>query len=78
VSLAELWNGCVDGSIVDVFAAGTAAVITPITGLKSETGAVQVADGKPGQHSARLRRHIIDVQFGRRPDERGWMHHVEP
>jgi branched-chain amino acid aminotransferase len=78
VSLAELWEGCADGSIIDVFAAGTAAVITPITGLKSNTEAVQVADGTPGQHSARLREHIIEMQFGRRPDERGWMHPVEP
>jgi branched-chain amino acid aminotransferase len=78
ISLAELWNGCNNGSIVDVFAAGTAAVITPITGLKSETGTVQVADGTPGTYSARLRDHIIDVQFGRRPDDRGWMHPVEP
>jgi len=77
VSLAELWEGCADGSVTEVFAAGTAAVITPITGLKSESGAVQVADGKPGQRSAQLREHIIDVQFGRRPDERGWMHYVE-
>jgi branched-chain amino acid aminotransferase len=78
VSLAELWEGCTDGSIVDVFAAGTAAVITPITGLKSETGAVQVADGRPGNYSARLREHIVDIQFGRRADNRGWMHPVEP
>lgn len=78
VPLAELWEGCADGSIVDVFAAGTAAVITPITGLKSENGTVQVADGQPGRHSARLRQHIVDLQFGRTPDKRGWMHPVEP
>lgn len=78
ISVTELWDCCADGSIVDVFAAGTAAVITPITGLKSASGSVRVADGKPGAHSARLRQHIIDVQFGRRPDERGWMHPVDP
>lgn len=77
VSLAELWDGCTHGSITEVFAAGTAAVITPITGLKSETGAVQIADGTPGKYSTGLRQHIIDVQFGRRPDERGWMHFIE-
>jgi branched-chain amino acid aminotransferase len=78
MALTELWEGCADGSVTELFAAGTAAVITPIIGLKSESGTVQVADGKPGPRSKQLRAHITDVQFGRRADERGWMHHIDP
>ena len=76
VSLAEVLDGITDGTITEVFAAGTAAVITPITGLKTAERALTVGDGTPGHLSEQLRRHIVDIQFGRRPDEHGWMHPV--
>ena len=76
VSLAEVYDGVSDGTIVEIFAAGTAAVITPITGLKTAERTFTVGDGTPGHFSEQLRRHIVDIQFGRRPDEHGWLHHV--
>ncbi|WP_375483050.1 branched-chain amino acid aminotransferase [uncultured Jatrophihabitans sp.] len=76
VSLAEVLDGVADGTILEVFAAGTAAVITPITGLKTADRACTVADGSPGRLSEQLRQHIVDIQFGRRDDEHGWLHRV--
>ena len=49
ISLDEMRDGLADGSITEAFAAGTAAVITPILGLKSEEFAVTVGDGTTRQ-----------------------------
>jgi branched-chain amino acid aminotransferase len=76
VSLAEVLGGVADGRFVEVFAAGTAAVITPITGLKTAEQTLTVGAGTPGAISEQLRRHIVDIQFGRRPDEHGWLHPI--
>ena len=76
VRLAEVLDGIADGTIVEAFAAGTAAVITPITGLKTADRTFVVGDGTPGRYSEQLRQHIVDIQFGRRPDEHGWLHPV--
>ena len=76
VRLAEVLDGMADGTIVEVFAAGTAAVITPITGLKTAERSLTVGDGTPGRLSEQLRQHIVDIQFGRRADEHGWLHPI--
>lgn len=73
VPVDELLSRSTDGSVVEVFASGTAAVITPVTALVGPDTRVVVADGTPGRQTAQLRRHITDLQFGRRPDDRGWL-----
>src|SRR2546430_5880095 len=44
-----------DGSLTEVFACGTAAVITPVAAVKSARGSWTVGDGEPGEVSMRLR-----------------------
>ncbi|MCD2188923.1 branched-chain amino acid aminotransferase [Actinomycetospora soli] len=72
VSVEELRAGCADGSITEVFATGTAAVISPIVAFRSATGAFTVGAGTPGPHTLALRTELLDIQFGRVPDPRGW------
>lgn len=74
--LDELRSGCADGSIIELFAAGTAAVITPIVGFKGPGYAQTVGDGQPGSTTLAIRQHILDVQFGRVPDTGNWLHRV--
>lgn len=76
IELAELLDRIADGSITEMFACGTAAVITPITGLKDGDRDLVVADGQPGSTSLALRSHLLDLQFGRRADTRGWLRQV--
>ncbi|HEY5857491.1 MAG TPA: branched-chain amino acid aminotransferase [Aldersonia sp.] len=76
ISLDELRAGCADGTITEAFAVGTAAVVTPITGFRGDAIEFTVADGGPGTHALDLREHILDIQFGLRPDTRGWLHRV--
>lgn len=76
VSLGELRSGAADGSITEVFAAGTAAVITPMVGFKGEGYEFTVGDGTPGKHTMALRDHVLDIQYGRAEDKHGWMRRV--
>ncbi|MFC5064168.1 branched-chain amino acid aminotransferase [Actinomycetospora atypica] len=72
VSVEELTAGCADGSITEVFAAGTAAVISPIIAFRSTAGGFTVGSGAPGPHTLALREELLDIQFGRVADPRGW------
>jgi len=76
VSVSEWKSGCADGSITEVFACGTAAVITPVAEAKSAQGAWKIADGQAGPVSMRLRQALVDIQRGSAPDPRGWLHPI--
>jgi len=76
VRLEDLRAGCAEGSITEMFAAGTAAVITPIVGFKGNGYAQTIGDGQPGRLTLAIREHILDVQFGRAPDAGNWLHRV--
>ena len=53
VSIDEWREGAASGRIREVFACGTAAVITPVASLKWNGGEVQVADGNGGPVTSR-------------------------
>ncbi|MGP4051187.1 branched-chain amino acid aminotransferase [Streptomyces sp. 2A115] len=76
VPLAELRAGLADGTVTEVFAAGTAAVITPVTGIKGDGYAFMIGGGKPGELSLALRERILDIQYGRVADTHGWLRSV--
>jgi branched-chain amino acid aminotransferase len=76
ISTSEWQEGCADGSLTEVFACGTAAVITPVGAVKSANGSWKVGEGRPGQISMRLRQALVDIQRGAAADIHGWMHPV--
>jgi branched-chain amino acid aminotransferase len=76
IAIDDLLRGCADGTVTEVFAVGTAAVVTPVTTLVHAGGRVVVGDGAPGPRALAIRRHLTDVQYGRAPDTRGWMRQV--
>ncbi|WP_335936413.1 branched-chain amino acid aminotransferase [Streptomyces sp. PTD5-9] len=76
VGLDELRSGAEDGSITEVFAAGTAAVITPIVGFKGNGYEFTVGNGEPGKQTVALRKHVLDIQYGRVEDKHGWLRRV--
>jgi branched-chain amino acid aminotransferase len=76
ISTEEWRSGCADGSLTEVFACGTAAVITPVGAVKSAQGSWTVGDGKPGDITMRLRQSLVDIQRGAAPDPHHWMHAV--
>jgi branched-chain amino acid aminotransferase len=78
ISVTDWQAGCADRSLTEVFACGTAAVITPVGAVKSARGSWEVADGGPGQITMRLRQALVDIQRGSAPDRHGWLHRVAP
>ncbi|WP_110686486.1 branched-chain amino acid aminotransferase [Salinicola aestuarinus] len=73
ISIDEWRDGIANGDIVEVFACGTAAVITQIGELVTEED--RVVTPAPGDEavSARLRKRLLDIQYGRSEDTRGWL-----
>ena len=76
VDVDEWRKGATDGSVVEAFACGTAAVITPIGALRWPGGEAVAGDGSPGAVTTELRTALMDIQYGRRPDTHGWLHPV--
>ncbi|MDH2409554.1 branched-chain amino acid aminotransferase [Streptomyces chitinivorans] len=74
ISVDDWREGNADGSITEVFACGTAAVITPVGTVKSAAGDWTVGDGEPGGITMELREALLAVQTGRARDTHGWMH----
>ncbi len=73
----EGWQAqCASGELTEVFACGTAAVITPVGRVKGESAEWLVADGEPGPVTMRLREELIAIQYGRNPDPFNWVHKV--
>lgn len=61
------------GEITEVFACGTAAVITPVSQVKSAEGEFTIADGEPGDVTMALRDTLTGIQHGTFADTHGWM-----
>ena len=76
ISVDDWRKGCEDGSLSEVFACGTAAVLAPVGYVKSRQGEWRVGDGEPGPVTMQLRAALLDLQYGRCPDPYGWMQPV--
>ncbi|MFP5335281.1 MAG: branched-chain amino acid aminotransferase [Actinomycetes bacterium] len=72
VSVDEWKDGVASGAITEVFACGTAAVITPLGRLLD--GDDEVSTGPDaGEVTMRIRSALLDLQYGRSEDTHGWM-----
>jgi branched-chain amino acid aminotransferase len=76
IGLDEVRTRSEDGSITEVFAAGTAAVVTPIIGFRGDGYDVKVGTGEPGKQTLAIREHLLDIQYGRAEDKRNWLRRV--
>ena len=74
--VAETLEGVLSGRISELFACGTAAVITPIASLHNDEGDVVVGSGAIGEVTAALRETLMDIQYGRAEDTHGWMKRI--
>jgi branched-chain amino acid aminotransferase len=78
ISTDEWREGNAAGAITEVFACGTAAVITPLGSVKSAEGSWTIGDGQPGPVAMRLREMLTGIQTGVIPDGHGWMATLSP
>ncbi|WP_328536505.1 branched-chain amino acid aminotransferase [Streptomyces sp. NBC_00344] len=74
VSIDQWRRDSENGTLTEVFACGTAAVITPVGTVKSNGGEWEQGTGEPGEVTVRLRKALLDIQRGVSEDKHGWMH----
>ena len=72
-SLDELRNAAKSGDLVEVFACGTAAVVTPVGLLKSRKEEIEIGGGEPGALTVSIREELTSIQYGNLPDKHGWL-----
>jgi len=72
-AIEEIRSAVADGTLREMFACGTAAVIAPIGALADGTTMLRIGDGEPGPVTVALRRALLDVQQGRVDDLHGWL-----
>jgi branched-chain amino acid aminotransferase len=75
VSIDDWLGGVAAGEITEVFACGTAAVVTPVGSLKWSGGEITSGEGA-GKVTTELRSALLDVQYGRSDEMPGWMHRI--
>ncbi|MFB2581200.1 branched-chain amino acid aminotransferase [Herbiconiux sp. P15] len=73
VTVAEWRDGVASGEITEVFACGTAAVITPISALKSPDGTIGDENAPAGELTMSIRQELTDIQYGRIEDRHVWL-----
>lgn len=65
------------GRLVETFACGTAAVVTPVGTVRSSSGSFQIGAGGPGQITQQIRARLVDIQRGIAPDPHGWVQRID-
>jgi branched-chain amino acid aminotransferase len=61
------------GRLVETFACGTAAVVTPVGTVRSAAGDFTIGSGGPGQMTEKMRATLTSIQRGTAPDTHGWV-----
>ena len=74
ITLDEMRDGINSGEIVEVFACGTAAVITPVGQFASKNETIGSADAEPGKLTVSLREELTGIQYGTVEDRHNWLY----
>jgi len=64
------------GRLVETFACGTAAVVTPIGKVSGRDGEFTIGSGGPGQLTQKLKSRLVGIQRGEIADTHGWMQRI--
>lgn len=70
----DAWRAdAASGALVEVFACGTAAVVTPVGKVADRDGEFTIGSGGPGQLTGKLKARLTAIQRGEAPDPYGWV-----
>jgi branched-chain amino acid aminotransferase len=72
ISIDDWRDGVKSGEITEIFACGTAAVVSAVGTAKSIHGTWQTADGQPGPITNQIRASLLAIQHGTAEDKHGW------
>jgi branched-chain amino acid aminotransferase len=77
LSIDDWRDGVTTGEISEIFACGTAAVVSPVGQAKSAMGTWVTGDGQPGPITMQIRNHLLGIQHGTIEDSHNWMSAVK-
>ena len=77
ISVDELYEASVNGTLEEVWGTGTAAVISPVGHLRFQDQVMQIQDGGIGELSQKLYDTVTGIQLGKIEDTRGWVVEVK-
>ncbi|MEK7363741.1 MAG: aminotransferase class IV, partial [candidate division NC10 bacterium] len=72
IGIDEIIAAARKGTLREVWGTGTAAVISPVGELSYRGDRIVINDGRIGDLTGRLYQAIVDIQYARVPDTRGW------
>jgi len=73
----DQWRAdAVSGRLVEAFACGTAAVVTPIGTVAGVEGSFTIGAGGPGQLTQKLKAQLVAIQRGTAPDAHNWLRRI--
>ena len=72
-SLDQWRADAASGKLVETFACGTAAVVTPVGKVAGRDGEFIIGSGGPGQLTQKLRQKLVGIQRGEVADTHGWV-----
>jgi branched-chain amino acid aminotransferase len=72
ISTDDWRDGVASREITEIFACGTAAVVSPVGVAKSAQGTWTTGDGEPGPITMEIRNHLLGIQHGTVEDKHGW------
>ena len=76
ISIQEVADASKAGKLDEAFGAGTAAIISPVGGLKWRDELIKIGNGTPGPVAQKLYDNLIGIQTCRLPDPFGWVYEV--
>jgi len=75
-ALDQWRDDAASGKLIEAFACGTAAVVTPVGKVADDNGEFVIGSGGPGQLTQRLRQRLVSIQRGEAADTHGWVHRL--
>ena len=75
-ALDQWRDDAASGRLIETFACGTAAVVTPVGKVADSSGEFVIGSGGPGQLTQKLRQRLVGIQRGEQVDTHGWVHRL--
>ncbi len=72
ISVDEVLETAENGHMEEMWGTGTAAVVSPVGQIEYEGKALKIGDGGIGELTQKLYDELTGIQWGTRPDTRGW------
>ncbi len=72
-SLDQWRDDSASGKLIETFACGTAAVVTPVGKVAGREGEFTIGSGGPGQLTGKLKARLVAIQRGEEADSHGWV-----